>query len=134
MKLKKSIVSKIAALSLAIVMMFTFTACGGAENLEEFVDNNPEIMEEVEEAVEGTGMTVEFEGNKVIYTYAFTETLTEEQVELMAEQFESSIGSMESTFTGIIADLEEDSKIDGISIVITYEDAAGTEIYTHEFK
>ncbi len=52
----------------------------------------------------------------------------------MKPEMESAMNNMESTFTGVASDLEEGSGITGVTVKVIYKDAAGTEIYSNEYK
>ena len=115
------------ALFLSFIMAMSMMAASCSKTpktLEEYINNDKEAMEEVQEAADQSGLAVSFSGNDVIYTFdlATIEGSTEEVIksDIMKEQLTSALDSTSDTFTGLCKQLEEESKIEGVQIVINY--------------
>ena len=69
-------------------------------------------------------ITVNFKGNDVVYTYDLSSinNVTEEVIksDMMKEQLASALDSTADTFVGLCKQLEEESKIEGIQIIVNY--------------
>ena len=114
------------AMLLAFVMSFSLmaTACGSPKTIEEYIEKDEEAAEQVQKAADTAGLTVDFSGNDVVYTYdlASIDNVTEEVIksDMMKEQLSSALDSTTDTFVGLCKQLEEESKIEGIQIVVNY--------------
>jgi threonyl-tRNA synthetase len=115
----------IIALFLCFVMLMgVLTSCSKPKTIEEYIKNDSEAMEEVQQAADSAGLNVDFSGNDVIYTYDLStlDGVTEEVIksDLMIEQLTSALDSTGDTFAGLCKELEEQSKIEGVQIVVNY--------------
>ena len=117
----------ISALLLTFVMLLSVfaTACGSSpKTIEEYINSDKDAQAEVQEAADTAGLAVEFSGNDVIYTYDISsiDGVTEEvgKSDIMVEQLTSALESQGSTFVGLCGQLEEQSKIEGVQIVVNY--------------
>lgn len=114
------------AMLLAFVMSFSLmaTACGSPKTIEEYIEKDKEAAEQVQKAADTAGLTVDFSGNDVVYTYdlASIDNVTEEVIksDMMKEQLSSALDLTTDTFVGLCKQLEEESKIEGIQIVVNY--------------
>ena len=114
------------AMLLAFVMSFSLmaTACGSPKTIEEYIEKDKEAAEQVQKAADTAGLTVDFSGNDVVYTYdlASIDNVTEEVIksDMMKEQLSSALDSTTDTCVGLCKQLEEESKIEGIQIVVNY--------------
>lgn len=114
------------ALLLCFVMMLSvfLTACGSPKTIEEYIDKNKDAAEEVQNAADTAGLAVDFSGNDVIYTYDIStiDGVTEEvgKSDMMIEQLGAALDSQGNTFVGLCKQLEEESKIEGVQIIINY--------------
>lgn len=130
--LKKTLVVSIV-MSMLLAMALMFSGCGGGdETLEDFVNSNTEAKEQID-SLSTNGMTIDISGNTLTYTYAYSQTFEPDMAELMGDQLEEAMSSMDSTFESVADTLEEESGIEGITVKVVYEDAAGTELYSEEF-
>ena len=72
------------AMLLAFVMSFSLmaTACGSPKTIEEYIEKDKEAAEQVQKAADTAGLTVDFSGNDVVYTYdlASIDNVTEEVI------------------------------------------------------
>jgi hypothetical protein len=114
------------AMLLAFVMSFSLlaTACSSPKTIEEYIAKDKEAAEQVQKAADTAGLTVDFSGNDVVYTYdlASIDNVTEDVIksDMMKEQLASALDSTTDTFVGLCKQLEEESKISGIQIVVNY--------------
>lgn len=114
------------AMLLAFVMSFSLlaTACSSPKTIEEYIAKDKEAAEQVQKAADTAGLTVDFSGNDVVYTYdlASIDNVTEDVIksDMMKEQLSSALDSTTDTFVGLCKQLEEESKITGIQIVVNY--------------
>ena len=114
------------AMLLAFVMSFSLmaTACGSPKTIEEYIEKDKEAAEQVQKAADTAGLTVNFKGNDVVYTYDLSSinNVTEEVIksDMMKEQLASALDSTADTFVGLCKQLEEESKIEGIQIIVNY--------------
>ena len=114
------------ALLLAFVMSFSLmaTACSSPKTIEEYINKDKEAAEQVQKAADTAGLTVDFSGNDVVYTYDLSSinNVTEDVIksDMMKEQLASALDSTSDTFVGLCKQLEEESKISGIQIVVNY--------------
>ena len=116
------------AILLTFVMLLSVmaSACSKKpQTLEEYIKNDSESMEQVQNAADSAGLNVEFKENDVIYTYDLStiDGVTEDIVksDVMKEQLSSALDSTADTFSGLCKQLEEQSKIEGIKIVVEYK-------------
>ena len=120
---KKGLISLLMAFVMSLSLMAT--ACNSApKTIEEYINNDKEAMEEVQDAADTSGLEVSFSENDVIYTYDLSKIdgATEEVIksDIMIEQLTSALDSTGETFMGLCKQLEEESKIEGVHIVINY--------------
>ena len=113
------------AVLLSLVIIVAMTACSSApKTIEEYVENDKEAQEQVQSAADQSGLAVDFSGNDVIYTYDLStiENVTEEvaKSDLMVEQLSAALQSTEGTFSNLCEQLEKESKIEGVQIVVNY--------------
>ena len=120
MKATKKIITSGIILSLIMAMAMLFAGCG----------SSPETID----SLSSDGMNVDIKGNVITFTYTYDQTFDEDTIAAMKPEMESAMNNMESTFTGVASDLEEGSGITGVTVKVIYKDAAGTEIYSNEYK
>ena len=114
------------ALLLAFVMSFSLmaTACSSPKTIEEYINKDKEAAEQVQKAADTAGLTVDFSGNDVVYTYDLSSVnnVTEDVIksDMMKEELASALDSTSDKFVGLCKQLEEESKISGIQIVVNY--------------
>lgn len=125
--------SKVLAIVLMIALAFTFASCG-KKTLETYVNDNDKVKQEIENVGKGTGLDLTIKDNTVTYTYKYDVTYKDDQVKVMKESLKTAIKSSESTFQSIISQLEKETEIDGISVVIEYINGDDSVIYSQEFK
>ena len=114
------------ALLISLVMMLSVftTACGGPKTIEEYVKNDKDAQEQLDKVAESQGLAVDITGNDVVYTYDISsiDGVTEEigTSDLMKDQLASALDNVSDQFVGLCKQLEEESKIEGVQIVVNY--------------
>ena len=115
------------ALLLSFVMMMSVmaSACSSTpKTIEEYINSDKDAMAEVQKAADASGLTVDFKGNDVIYTYDLSgiDGVTEENIksDVMVENLSNALAGQGETFASLCKQLEEESKIEGIQIVVNY--------------
>ena len=114
------------ALLISLVMMLSVftTACGGPKTIEEYVKNDKDAQEQLDKVAESQGLAVDIIGNDVVYTYDISsiDGVTEEigTSDLMKDQLASALDNVSDQFVGLCKQLEEESKITGVQIIINY--------------
>ena len=115
--------TRIIALLLCLAMVFAVTACG-KKTLEQYVKDDPEVSQQIQDMATSSGLSVEFNGNDVIYTYDFATVgnISEDAVTSQAvyDQLDSALTQASGTFSGLCQQLEEETKISGIRMIVNY--------------
>lgn len=130
---------RFSAILLCFIMALSLFACGGkAKTVEDYL-NDKEVqaqMDTLKETMKSAGieMDVKGEGNKMIYSYKFSEQIDEESMSAVKETLESGLEAQVSVFDGILKTLKDEMKISDPSISVRYLNADGSEILTREFK
>ncbi len=137
--------SKIFAVAMALVMMLSMTlvltSCGGSEpqTLEEYVAENPEALEELEDAMtsnaqSGVDVKIEVKKNTITCSFQFDVTLDEDEAAQAEEIFEEYMDSASYVFEAIGDSFEEETEIDGIKCQVIYLNGDGSELYNRVFE
>ena len=132
---KKSIVLMVLAMMMIVAMSFAMASCGDKEDptLETYIASDEEAKAEIEDMAEANGLDISIVGNELTYTYKYDQTFDEDTAAMISEQLESAMSSMDSTFSGIAADLEEQTEISGITVVVVYQHGDGSELYSETY-
>lgn len=130
---------KFSAILLCFLMVLSLFACGGkAKTVEDYLSDKEvqSQMDTLKETMKNAGidMEVKGEGNKLIYSYKYSEQIGEDSLDVVKESLESGLDSQKSVFDGIVSTLKEDLKISDPSVVVKYLNADGTELFSREFK
>ena len=120
-------------LSLVLILMLTFASCG-TKTLEKYVNDNAELKQQIESIGAGTGLEVDIKDNVVTYTYKYKQTFTDDRLKVVKTSLEQAMSKAEGQFTNIVTQLEKETEIDGISVVVKYMNGDDKEIYSKEFK
>ncbi len=114
----------ILMLILAVFSTLIFTACGGSKTLEQYVADNDEMQKSIDDAKEGSNVEIKIEGNEITYIFDLSKMdgYTEEAVkdEEVISSLETSLISSGPTFGGISKQLEEQTKVKGITTTVNY--------------
>lgn len=130
---KRKFLSKGLLLSLVLVVMIGFSSCGETKTLEDFMNDNAGAKQQVE-ALSGNGLDVEIKDNTVTYTYKYTETFSDDVLEQVKTQLETSMDAQSTTFEGVVSGLEKEAEIEGVVVKVIYQNGDGSTIYEKEFK
>lgn len=132
---KKSVVLMVLAMMMIVAMSFAMASCGDKEEptLETYIASDEEAKAEIEDMAEANGLDISIVGNELTYTYKYDQTFDEDTAAMISEQLESAMSSMDSTFSGIAADLEEQTEISGITVVVVYQNGDGSELYSQTY-
>lgn len=132
---KKSVVLMVLAMMMIVAMSFAMASCGDKEDptLETYIASDEEAKAEIEDMAEANGLDISIVGNELTYTYKYDQTFDEDTAAMISEQLESAMSSMDSTFSGIAADLEEQTEISGITVVVVYQNGDGSELYSETY-
>ena len=132
---KKSVVLMVLAMMMIVAMSFAMASCGDKEDptLETYIASDEEAKAEIEDMAEANGLDISIVGNELTYTYKYDQTFDEDTAAMISEQLESAMSSMDSTFSGIAADLEEQTEISGITVVVVYQNGDGSDLYSETY-
>ena len=104
-------------------------------SVEEFLAD-PAVKDQLETMMsslgDGMDITLTGEGDKLIYTFTFSEEVDIEATKAaMEEQMNSD--AFATTFKGIAGTLPDAIDVTNPSVVVTYNAVDGTEIYSQEY-
>ena len=111
-------------LILAVFSTMVLTACGGSKSLEQYVADNPEMQKSIDSAKEGSNVEIKIEGNEITYIFdlskmdGYSEDIVKD--EEVISSLETSLISSGPTFGGISKQLEEQTKVKGITTTVNY--------------
>ena len=111
-------------LILAVFSTMVLTACGGSKSLEQYVADNPEMQKSIDSAKEGSNVEIKIEGNEITYIFdlskmdGYSEDIVKD--EEVISSLETSLISSAPTFGGISKQLEEQTKVKGITTTVNY--------------
>ena len=111
-------------LILAVFSTMILTACGGSKSLEQYVADNPEMQKSIDSAKEGSNVEIKIEGNEITYIFdlskmdGYSEDIVKD--EEVISSLETSLISSGPTFGGISKQLEEQTKVKGITTTVNY--------------
>ena len=127
----------IVLMIMAVVAAMCFTACGkkAPTTLESYVNDHPEVKEEIDEKLgtdELKGVTIDFSGNEMTYTYDISgmDNITEElaKSDTLKESLDAGLEQQSGTFTQLASTLKNSVKEDGVEL----ETVKVTVVYTYE--
>lgn len=127
---KKSLIALVLVFSL--ILGLALTACGrssggsgGTKTLESVVASDSELREGIEEAAaRENGLEIKIEGNELIYVYDLLAIEGADASSLKSDTvkaaLEAGLDEQKSVFGGISKTLEDETKISGIKVTVTY--------------
>lgn len=119
-KLFKNGLSMLALIAFVLVL----SGCGKPATLEEFLKNNNDVMQEINQIAEESALAIEIKDNEIIFTYDVSaiSSFTEENVftDEVKTAFKSALDGTSATFSSLAKSLEEESKISGIRLTVKY--------------
>jgi len=115
-------------------------ANGMFASVEEYL-NNPLVKDQLDKLINSEEnsdmtMTVTAEGNAMVYTYTFDDSMdlsTDEMKDMAKDMLDGAMESQKATFETILSQLRAAINPD-VSIKIIYRGADGTEIASYDFK
>lgn len=120
---KKSVIALVLALSLLFGLGLTSCA-KKAETLEDFLQSNDDVKEEIQNAADSAGLSVEIKGNDVTYSYDLSSLNVADEKILkepeMIEKLEASVDDQKSTYVDLCKQLEEKTGFTGIKMTVNY--------------
>lgn len=133
---KKSIISILISFTMIFAMILS--ACSKEpDTLEKYISSNEEDKQQIEQVAQDAGLEVTITGNDVNYTYDLKnfEGMTDElaKSDVLKESLASALSANASSFTSLCGQLEEESKIEGIQIIVTYT-YDGETLVTQKFN
>ncbi len=110
---------------------------GKYASISEFLAD-PDVSSQLESMMSAMGDDMQIditgEGEKLVYTFTFTEELGDDLDSISAAMKEEMADeSFTATFEGIAASLSDAIEVTNPSVVVTYKAADGTEIYSQEY-
>lgn len=131
---RKSVLLMLLSVLMIVSMAAFMVSCGGEDpTLESYIAEDEEAKAEIEDMAETNGLDISVVENELTYTYKYDETFDADMVDMLSEQLESAMASMDSTFNGLVTDLEEQSGISGITLVVVYQNGDGSELYRQTY-
>lgn len=129
----KKMLKKTLSLLMVLAVAFTLTGCGGKKKtLETFVNDNATLKTQIEamsQSDENGKMVVDIKDNNVIYTYTFHETVAKEEIDQLKTYFDQASNTFSATFGAIAKQLEDETKIKGITVEVIYLNGDSTELW-----
>lgn len=139
----KTTKTRIGALVLACLLILTFmlTGCSGKyKSVGDYLADE-EVMAELQKSLdelEGSGISCELlsEGNTLIYSYKFDEQieLDDAQMEVLVQSLKEECEKLNDTYADVAEELSKVIDADDIKVRLAYNNADGTEIYTHDYE
>ncbi|MDD5824201.1 MAG: DUF4854 domain-containing protein [Firmicutes bacterium] len=122
-------------LSLVAMMCMVFTSCGGPKTFEEYVNSDSELMEDIQEIQdENEGLTITIKDNTITYEYDVSVLGIDKDTAVAAKSnLEQTITKTTDEYKDLIEDFEEETGIEGLTIVVTYT-YKGEVLATSEIK
>ena len=120
---KKSILA--LTLSFVLAMTMSLASCSKEPtNLEEYIKQNPESMDQIQQKADENQLEITVTENDVVYVYdlANQEGVSEELAtsDYMKQALTDALASVSSSFSGMVTQLEETSGMTGIQIIVKY--------------
>ena len=122
-----------------MVLTMSMTACGGADNLEDYLNSTDGAMEAVEEEIAGAsqdGMSVSAEVKGNDFTFNFTIEDASLITDDTAAQLEAGLDATASVFEEMAGQMDDEVGLDrgSIQIIIKYLDPDGKVLAERGFK
>lgn len=107
-------------------------------NVEEMLADETvaSAMEESLSAMESEGLSMEIkgEGNRLLYTFTYESLDENTDLEQLGSALEEAVSGMSSTFESIAGSLADTVQEANPVVVVIYQTADGTELYSGEFS
>lgn len=114
-----------AIIFITVMMLLVFAGCSSQpKTVEAYLNKDASTMQEINDTAEQAGMTVEIKDNDITYNYDIStmDGVTEEiaKSDAIKESLDSALETAGGTFSGLCADIEEKTKINGVRIIVKY--------------
>ena len=111
---------------------------GKYASIQAFLDD-PQISEQINAMVDALaegdmGIAVSANENKLVYTFTFAEFEEGTDTDAVAESLEKNMADQASVFENIANSIKEVVNVEDPKVVVAYNAADGTEIYSQEFS
>lgn len=132
----RNLIALIMVIAVVAASSVILTGCGGPATLEEFIDSDENAKTELQtiEKSLGEGGSFTVEGNDITMIYKYSQTFDAQYLPAMKTQIENAMNSMSSTFENMVTQLEEESKLEGITMTVIYQNGDGTEIFSKTYE
>ncbi len=122
-----------------MVLTMSMTACGGADNLEDYLNSTDGAMEAVEEEIAGAsqdGMSVSAEVKGNDFTFNFTIEDASLVTDDTTAQLEAGFDATASLFQEMAGQMDDEACLDkgSVQIIIKYLDPDGKVLAERGFK
>lgn len=132
--------SRLLVVILAILLIFVLAACSNRlpTSVGEFIDTNQGVKDHMVSklsSLDNANMTtqIEYYNNTIVIRGTANATYSQELVKKMREGFDKSELANEDLFRNEIAEIEDASGLHGVSIIISINNADGTNIWEKEY-
>jgi hypothetical protein len=113
---------------MVLITALCFTACGKkggkAETLESYCKDNPEVQDQIDQAMADSNVKVEIKDNDIVYTFDLStmEGFTEEAAkgDSVKSALDNALVAAAGTFGNISKNIEESTKIEGVTTTVNY--------------
>lgn len=135
----KKFAMSIVAVIAAITIVFGMTACFASpeQKLKNYIESE-DFQEQLDSMKTSFGsmidVDVESDENKLVYIFTYKTQIDDENLDAVKEQLETSFNSLSSTYEGIANSMKKDVGISDPVVVIKYNNADGTEIFSTEYN
>lgn len=123
MKNKKLLLVLVAMIAM---MSMVLTSCGGPKTIEDYANSDSDFQQQMADIEkQNTGLHISFSGNTVIYDFDFAEmgSYTESQIvnDSVKSNLENGLNTMSSQYASIISQMEDETEITGVEMVVNYK-------------
>ncbi len=131
MKNTKKMLSVLMIAMLALSCM-VLTSCG-TKTLEEYINSDSDLKKEVE-SFSTDNMTVKVKDNNLTFEYKFEDMeLTDDLRTTLKAEIEKQMDTQDSQFENIAKEMEDETGISGIKVVVRYVESDGTVLYENSY-
>ena len=132
--MKPRVLSIMLAAIAAVAALTLLAGCGSSPTLDKYFQDHEDEWTAVEDQMKdmaGEMFTLDLtiEGNQIKQVMTYTETFSTESVADMKKYFEDQESSLRTVLSSNIAQLEEQTGIEGITWSMQYKNGDGAEIY-----
>lgn len=121
MKFKKT-----AIFVITLIMLLAFAACSSQpKTIEDYIAKDKDMQQDINETADQAGMKVDVKENTITYTYDISnlsDDITDElaKSDELKASMETALDGAASTFVGLCKQLEDETKIKGVKMVVKY--------------